>query len=219
MAEEVAEKSNDEIDEIRTQMDCTRSSLADKLEALEDKVRSTVESTKHTVEDTVQAAKDSVQETIQTVKQTFDIKYQVTQHPWCAMGCAIFTGAIMAHATAPRSPRREKRSNGNGGFEESYRHRPSGEFSEGQQWKSASAAAASQPSIKSRILGQFEDEVCKLQSIAIGAGLGMVRDWVTKTMPSIAPHLKPVFDSATSKLGGETIEGPVLRGRDDGEST
>jgi ElaB/YqjD/DUF883 family membrane-anchored ribosome-binding protein len=214
MAEEVMDKSND-VDALRNQMDHTRSSLACKLEALEEKVRSTVESTKSTVEDTVKAAKDSVQETIQTVKRTFDLKYQVAQHPWAMMGCAIFTGAVVAHLTAPRSPRREKH-HGNGGGDEGYRHRQAGEFSEPvQQWRSA----AQRPSIKSRILGQFEDEVCKLQSIAVGAGIGALRDWVNKSLPSLAPHLSQVFDSATQKLGGERIEGPVLRSSDDTETT
>lgn len=222
MAEEVMDKPAENFNAMRNEMDHTRSSLACKLEALEDKVRSTVESTRHTVEDTVQAAKDSVNDTIATVKRTFDLKYQVVQRPWLMIGCAAFVGAVVAHITGPKKPRY-----GNGSSDsyrdEGYRHRPVSEFAGGsEQWRSSSSSSessAAKPSWKSRMFGQFEDEICKLQSIAVGAGLGVIRDWVSKTMPSLSTHLERVFDSATSKLGGERIDGPVLRSGDETETT
>lgn len=215
MAEEVTE----EFDTIRAQMDNTRVSLASKLEALEERVKGTVESTKHSVEDTVNAAKQTVNETIQSVKQTFDLKYQVRRHPWSLIGCALFTGAIVAHLTTPKDKGKGRRDNGWDRTEDSYRQRYSGEFSEVGNAMQAEAKAK-KPTALSRLMDQFHDELSKLQGVAIGAGLGMFRDWAKKAMPpSLASHIEQVIDSTTQKLGGERIDGPVFsRSQDRAES-
>ena len=80
-----------DMDEMRQEIDCTRSAMADKLEALEDRVMGTVQSAQETVEDSIQMAKD----TVATVKRNFDIKYQVEQHPWTMVGGCFVAGLAL----------------------------------------------------------------------------------------------------------------------------
>lgn len=80
-----------ETDEMRQEIDCTRSAMADKLEALEDQVMGTVQSAQETVEGSIQMAKD----TVATVKRNFDIKYQVEQHPWIMVGGCFIAGLAL----------------------------------------------------------------------------------------------------------------------------
>ena len=82
-AHDLAEQDTDDM---RQEIDCTRSAMADKLEALENRVMGTVHSAQETVVDSIQMAKD----TVATVKRTFDIKHHVEQHPWLMVGgCAL----------------------------------------------------------------------------------------------------------------------------------
>jgi len=85
---DVAEQSSDEM---REEIDSTRSDLADKLEALEDRVMGTVQSAQETVEDSIQMAKD----TVATVKRTFDITHHVEQHPWAMVGGCCLAGLAL----------------------------------------------------------------------------------------------------------------------------
>ena len=90
-------------DEMREEIDCTRSAMADKLEALEDRVMGTVQSAQETVEDSIQMAKD----TVATVKRNFDIKYQVEQHPWAMVGGCFLAGLALG-GLIPRVRRRSR---------------------------------------------------------------------------------------------------------------
>jgi ElaB/YqjD/DUF883 family membrane-anchored ribosome-binding protein len=78
-------------DEMREEIDCTRSDLADKVEPLEDRVMGTVQSAQETVEDSIQIAKD----TVAAVKRTFDIKHHVEQHPWAMVGGCFLAGLAL----------------------------------------------------------------------------------------------------------------------------
>jgi hypothetical protein len=73
----VHDLAKQDTDEMRQEIDCTRSAMADKMEALEDRVMGTVQTAQETVEDSIQIAKD----TVATVKRNFDVKYQIEQHP------------------------------------------------------------------------------------------------------------------------------------------
>src|SRR4029077_13252856 len=87
----VHELAEQDTDEMRQEIDCTRSAMADKLEALEDRVMGTVQSAQETVQDSIQMAKD----TVATVKRSFDVKYQVEQHPWAMVGGCFFVGLAL----------------------------------------------------------------------------------------------------------------------------
>jgi hypothetical protein len=57
----------------------------------------------------------------------------------------------------------------------------------------------------------FDSEIHKLKALALSTMLGAVRDVITSSAPpQIAPQLGEIIDTATVKLGGEPIRGPVL---------
>ena len=85
--------------DIRHDMERTRASLTDNLEMIGEKVQDTVSSATATVEE----ALDSVSETVDQVKETFDIRHQMEQHPWVAVGGAVFAGFALGRATASAS--------------------------------------------------------------------------------------------------------------------
>jgi len=80
-------------------MEATRESLADKLGELESQVRETVQVAGDTVSNTVDGVKqvvssvtDTVSSTVESVKETFNLRKQVEEHPWTALGAAVGLG-------------------------------------------------------------------------------------------------------------------------------
>ena len=82
--------------DIRHDMERTRSSLTDNLEMIGEKVQGTVDSATATVGE----ALDTVSETVDQVKEAFNVRHQVEQHPWVAVGGAVFAGFALGRATA-----------------------------------------------------------------------------------------------------------------------
>jgi ElaB/YqjD/DUF883 family membrane-anchored ribosome-binding protein len=208
---------------IKHQMLETRASLAEKLETLEQQVvgtvqnatcavTDTVDSVKEAVQSTVQMAKTSVQDTVEAVKDTFDISRQVRQHPWLMMGGSVILGyaggCLLNRAergssgettyTSYRSPSRAERDGG-----------PKGRVEEARSARAASAPASDQ--LLSNLGQKFETEIHKLKGLAVGTMLGVVRDMIAGSAPpQISSELADIIDSATVKLGGRPIQGPVL---------
>jgi ElaB/YqjD/DUF883 family membrane-anchored ribosome-binding protein len=194
-------------DDMRQEIDCTRSAMADKMGALEDRVMGTVQSAQETVEDSIQLAKD----TVATVKRNFDIKYQVEQHPWAMVGGCFFAGLALGgllltvrrrswqapnrlagnETPLPGSPRlgAEQRSNGNGD----------------------TAAATPWPHSMSAngpgFFGQFHEEVDKVKGMAIGYVMGLLRDSIKDAVPHLASQIDDVMNSVTTKLGSTPVQG------------
>ena len=92
-----------ELEVIRTEMEATRGSLAQKIGELESQVRDTVseaghavEATKEGVMDVVSSVTDSVTSVKESLKDTFNISKHVEDHPWAAFGVAVAVGAAGA---------------------------------------------------------------------------------------------------------------------------
>jgi len=220
--------------EMRQEIDCTRSALADKLEALEDKVMDTVQSARETVEESIQTARDSVEETVETVKtsvretvatvkRTFDIKHQVEQHPWAMVGGCFLTGLALgslAHRLRRRSPRAPDRPAGN----ETPLTQPStprGEgwvrgsgslpFSAEQRGNGSSAAAApprlsSAPSSRPGFFDFFQEEIDQAKGMAVSYVMGLARDSIKGSVPQLASQIDDVMNRVTTKLGGKPVQ-------------
>lgn len=206
-----------EPDVIREQIDETRSALTDKLETLEEQVRETVQSAKATVEGTLENVKSSVQETVQTVKRTFDLPYQVDRHPWAMLGGSFLAGLALGKWLEGRQDQvRDYPSYGSAVgelprapavSETAPRYEP--DFSRTPAY-SPSAAQPSKPGVLGRLLHQFDDEIEQVKGVAIGALMGVVRDLVKQSLPKLAPQIEEVMNSATSKLGGRPVAGPLV---------
>jgi ElaB/YqjD/DUF883 family membrane-anchored ribosome-binding protein len=227
---DVAELAKQDPEVIRSQIEETRSSLTEKLETLEQEVKETVveartavtetvETVKETVENTVEAVKETVQGTVETVKHTFDLPGHVDRHPWAMVGGSLLAGFVVGgFLPRPRigwsGPTRDR------GRESFLRSAPGAE-AEGFREPSRPAESVSWPeaapkSSERSLLGSLNDtfgsEITKLKGLAIGAALGLVRDAVVPSLPpTLTPRVREVIDSITTKLGGEVIQGPLLK--------
>ncbi|MCI0455758.1 MAG: hypothetical protein L0Z62_02095 [Gemmataceae bacterium] len=212
----------EEPDVIRERIEETRSALTEKLETLEDQVRETVQTAKETVEGTIENVKSSVQGTVQTVKRTFDLRYQVDRHPWAMVGGSLLTGFVLGNFVEGQRQQylRAQRESAAGGPDQ-FRtqalqegladYRPNGSRSAQAQ---ALAAEPSRPGMLSRLLHTFDDEIGKVKEVAIGACVGMVRDLAKQSFPRLAPQIDEVMNSATTKLGGQPVAGPLVEPRE-----
>jgi len=207
----------------RTQMDETRASLSEKLETLEQQVVETVQGAGNAVAETVENVKDAVQDTVDTVRDTFDLRLQVRKRPWTAVGGSIVLGCLGGYLL---SRSRLARVGSNGGSQPApsdstrstelpdrvVQKRYAIEPEAAKQSPEQMAHALAEPGWLSGIHTQFGTEITKLKGLAIGTGLGVIRDMILRSVPEgRKPELKEIMDSITVKLGGKPVEGPVFK--------
>jgi ElaB/YqjD/DUF883 family membrane-anchored ribosome-binding protein len=215
---------------IKHQMLETRAALAEKLETLEQQVvgtvhsattavADTVESVKDAVQQTVEMARESVHDTVEAVKDTFDLSRHVREHPWMMVSGSIAAGYVggcllprLAAAASDRLPSGGvpslsslaalSRVERNGGAGQRI-----GEETPATSTASGPAAHGLLGGLEQR----FGPELHKLKGLALGTMLGVVRDMIASAAPpQLGSQLAEIVDSATVKLGGQPIHGPVL---------
>jgi hypothetical protein len=132
-------------DYIRQDIETTRSALDDKLDALETKAR-----------------------------QTFDLKHQVSERPWMALGAAMAAGYVLGSMGGDSEPQRwhgqpvTTTDYNQHAFSTPERHEPSG---------------------GDRFLAQFDDEIEMLKSAAISTITTMLRDAIREYVPQMGQQL------------------------------
>lgn len=73
------------------------------------------------------------------------------------------------------------------------------------------APVSTEPGLLSQLSDQFGPELSQLKKLAIGTTLGLVRDMITQSAPpELGQQLGEMMDSVTTKIGGQTIRGPIL---------
>lgn len=192
--------------DIRRDIEDTRASIGEKLEALESQVK-----------DTADSVKSSALATIDDVKQNFSFHHHMQERPWTmfcgAIGVGFVVGSLLSHKLSDHepdlnpqavwSPQLVKAGNGHTNGHGANGH--------GNGHKSASSIA-SQTALLSGlttgltgILGQtFAPELRKARQLAIGTVLGIVREIARDTVPtSMADKTVQVIDEITKHLGGE----------------
>jgi ElaB/YqjD/DUF883 family membrane-anchored ribosome-binding protein len=209
----------DEPEVIRQQMEETRASLTEKLEALESQVAGTVQSTTEAVTETVEAVKETVENVTETVKETahsvaetFNLKRQVERHPWGMLGGSVAVGCLAGYFLSGK-PHRQAERNG-------Y---PEEDFSGTAAYFSPAAAEGAtrpQPEPCTPAVPEREQEgqkswvwdtVGRLKGLAIGTLMGVVRDLASRALPeSLQPRIAEEIDHLTTSLGGEPIHGHLL---------
>jgi ElaB/YqjD/DUF883 family membrane-anchored ribosome-binding protein len=226
-----AEMSSSDMSAIRSQMDETRTALTEKLEKLEQKVTDTVqgaaqsvgdtvENVKHAVEDTVQNVKSSVRDTVQAVGEVFSISHHVERHPWAMVAGAAALGYVGGYMLMQKS--------GDARAEEKFRHLAA---SQGQvptsQYDSPSRYMPDMPSPRIATPATTHDmrgsnhsnafaewlkpAASQVQSLAVGAALGLVRDMLVRAVPKpMSGQVTELVDGLTSSLGGQVIRGSLL---------
>jgi hypothetical protein len=74
------------------------------------------------------------------------------------------------------------------------------------------------PGVLGGLVQRFEPEIDKFKEMAIGFLAGMIRDWVKQAVPAFQQQIDAVMNSATTKLGGEPVRGPVFESSSSGGS-
>jgi ElaB/YqjD/DUF883 family membrane-anchored ribosome-binding protein len=200
---ELVEQSSDEM---REEIDCTRSGLADKLEALEDRVMGTVQSAQETVEDSIQMAKD----TVATVKRTFDIKHHVEQYPWPMVGGCVLAGlalgALFQRVWRPSRQTPDRLTGKETPFSASPA--PAADLRSNANFAGAASLPQNQapPTSRPGLFDLFHDEIAKVKGMAIGYVIGLARDAIKDAVPQWASQIEGVMNSVTTKLGGEPAQ-------------
>jgi ElaB/YqjD/DUF883 family membrane-anchored ribosome-binding protein len=208
----------DETEVIRQQMEETRTSLTEKLEALHGQVSSTVKDTTESVTETAQ----TVTETVQSVTQVFDIGGHVERHPWAMVGGGLVLGYALGYLLTP-SRESAPSSSGWAPNWSGYTGQPSGPAStatgsslaSGMSQASASppaapSSAAEQPSMIGDALKSFADSFGpvfdQLKGLAIGATTGVLGEMLVKALPeNLGQSLSGMVDEVTRSLGGQVL--------------
>jgi hypothetical protein len=206
----------DELEVIREQMEDTRTSLSDKLEALEQQVLGTVEEatsavaqTVETVQETVHQTTESVQETVAHVKESLDVRKHVRRHPWLMMGGAVASGWLVNWWLSPSSRRQELT------MEPAPEEPPRFETSrfelepvQGRENGHTETNGHAQPAAASHgwLPGPLKEAVEALRGLAIGSVMNGLRRLVIEAAPqAVTEELKPVLDHLTDNLGGKRL--------------
>jgi len=220
---------------IQRDMERTRGSLTEKLEALEGQVVETVSSTAgavqdttHSVQETVTGAVDAVketvstvtdkvqetmttvtdklQETVQTVSDAFNLRLQSERHPWVVFGGAVVVGCIAGSTLGSSS-------------EASVSPYRASEPPPAQPpWNGVAPYAKSSQS-QSAAPSMWSDSISRLKNLGLSYVMGILRDLAKNELPeAVAGRIAEEIDGITSKLGMEPLPGPILPERDESES-
>lgn len=189
---------------IRDQMRETRTSLSEKLEALQEQVLGTVEGTTRSVTETVESVKEavegtvatvteSVQDTVDSVKHTFDVREQMQKHPWLMVGGAVVAGYVGGRLLMGRT--------------HTALPPPSDGFATPLASAAARASRPSEPSWLDRVAGPLLKQA---EELALGVIAGVAADLVKTSAPEpLRDQLNEMVEQFASGLGAKPIHGLV----------
>jgi len=156
---------------IRQDIDAIRDSMTEKVELIESKIKDTVEDTKRMV----------------------DVRYQVSQHPWAALGLSVFVGYTLGSVGGHASDERGAAVRYYGeSAEERSRFAPY--TSDRYRYAGASYAQEprkpAEPGIVDQLVDQFGDELQMLKAAAVTSLISLVRDTVRQNLPAVHQQLE-----------------------------
>ncbi len=175
----------------------------------------TVQTVKDSVQSSVESVRNTVQSSVETVRETFDVTRQVQRHPWAMFGGSIAVG-FAAGWLLNRSTRTCSSSAPSWGYAPAAYTGATSRFAEEPPPASParaepSAAPSPDRSWLDELAQTFAPEIQKVKGLAIGAGMSLVRDLVSQSLPDhLRPQVAQMLDGITTKLGGEPVEGQLL---------
>lgn len=135
--------------------------------------------------ETVDAARKSLHDSAESVREALDLHEQFNKRPWTLVAGAMslgFLGGAVLHDD--ESAQRAPSTNG----------------------------TAHNRGMLAHMLRQIEPEIVQLKGLALGALLGAVRDFASKSSPQrMGGDVESVMNGITVKLGGTPVQGHVLR--------
>jgi ElaB/YqjD/DUF883 family membrane-anchored ribosome-binding protein len=203
-----------ELEVIHNQMEETRASLAEKIEALESKVTQTVQTATETVSSAVEGAKEvvssvtegakqvveTVTETVETVKEKLSISRYVERYPWTSFGVSVAAG-FLAGRLLPS-------------WSSSSGHTSTGYYPS-QPQTAPPQAPRYQPSSSqwgSTAKGVLETTASTVGGMALGTLMSALKGLVTRSLPQQwQSELTRMMDDVTTRLGGKVMQGNPLQ--------
>lgn len=165
-------------DDIRQDIEDTRASLDEKLDLLQDK------------------ASDAVEQT----KQLFDVKLQVSERPWVALGLALAAGYVVGNIGGENKP-----SYSSSSYRQDYS-------------QSSYGGSSTMDTVKSKgrdFLSQFDDEIDLLKTAAVTTLTQFIRDAAREAVPALGPQI----DKLASQFGVSGSSGSTGAGSSGGYSS
>jgi ElaB/YqjD/DUF883 family membrane-anchored ribosome-binding protein len=215
-------------EQIRCQIEETRSELTAKLEALEQKVRDTVaeaktgvidivETIRQSVDDSVQTVKGTLHDAVDSVKHALDLGRQVERRPWTMLAGSVAAGYLLSRLAPRRQPVNEAmtRSSDERFSPHSQNGRRLPDFNGTGTVASPTPASAARPRVPDRglfgeLTEKFAPEIQQLKALAIGSAMALATDMIKQSVaPPLGQELAGVMDRVTSKLGGVPLSGRV----------
>jgi hypothetical protein len=133
-------------DVIRQDIESTRAALDDKLDTLETKAR-----------------------------EAFDLKHQVAERPWMALGAAVAAGYVLGSMGGEPEPRWHGQPMVTGDYTQHIGHGTSAERSEASR--------------DDRLLAQFDDEIDMIKAAAVSALTAFLSNTIREFVPAMSQHL------------------------------
>jgi hypothetical protein len=133
-----------------------------------DHIRQNIESTR--------AALDEKLDTLETkARETFDLRHQVAERPWMALGAAVAAGFVLG-------------SMGGGSEEQRWHGQPATTVDYNQHSGHTPAGQDEKSSLDS-FLGQFDDEIDMLKGAAISTLTNFLHETIRAYVPAMGQHL------------------------------
>jgi ElaB/YqjD/DUF883 family membrane-anchored ribosome-binding protein len=204
---------------IAQQMRETRAALTDKLQTLERQVTGTIQDVSDTVEnvrcavhETVDTVQQSVRNGVAAIKSVVDIEQQVVRDPWLMLGGSIVLGCLGGYLLAKRPPSEKGLSDTARTHTDGQAERlPATAGAPDGHVESTEPSSGTEPAWITELAEKFRPEIEELRRLAIGTGLGLLRDMISQSAPEeLSRKLAEVIDSVTVKLGGCPISAPII---------
>jgi len=214
---------------IQKDIEETRESLVDKIEALEQRVTGTVEEARSAVEetitsarsavtDTVEAVKSTVTDTVESVKETFDLHRQVDRHPFLMVGGSVAAGFLtgrLVHGGGPNFGRMLETgyAAARSGVEAMGHH--AGHAGTGNGAQHFASVPGTQPvspdglkqtvaGIASEVGQRFGHELDEVKRMALDAAVASIGGLAAKQFPMFADHIRDLTQHFRSRVVGGT---------------
>jgi len=158
---------------IRQDIDAIRDSMTDKIEQIETKIKGTVEDTRRMV----------------------DVKYQVSQRPWAALGVSLLVGYTLGSIGGDDTRAQPQRGEPFRYYGEPNDNRARSAREHDTDSRSATfprqedKRSAAQPGMIDQIMDQFGDEFQLLKAAALTSVISLVRDTVRRNLPALDQEL------------------------------
>jgi ElaB/YqjD/DUF883 family membrane-anchored ribosome-binding protein len=204
--DELERREERELEVIRGQMDRTRASLGEKLEALESQVKDTVQVATEGVNAAVEGVKETVEtvsETVSNVTDTFNVSGHIEKHPWASVGCSFATGLALGLLTGGEStPQPQQQA-----------APPQPAPAPAPAPLPAQAAPAPQPPAEEKPSAGsalWEAAMMGLRALGVKALSGVVKNLITDGLPrEMHQELHKIVGGLTEDLGLKPEENPV----------